>query len=141
MIFDPGVITRFERKVDGQGLFDITSDVANAMSAAGVTGDGLCTLFIRHTSASLLIQENYDPRVLDDLQTWMNRAVPQDPSLYTHDDEGPDDMPAHIRSALTAVSVGIPFIDGELALGTWQAIYLWEHREQPGPRTILVHIG
>ena len=135
-----GMITRFERQVSGQGLFDITRSVAEVMSKQGVTGDGLCTLFIRHTSASLLIQENYDPRVLDDLQTWMNKAVPQDPTLYTHDDEGPDDMPAHIRSALTASSLGIPFIDGDLALGTWQAVYLWEHRENPGPRTILLHI-
>ena len=134
------MITRFERQVSGQALFDITRGVAEAMSQQGVTGDGLCTLFIRHTSASLLIQENYDPRVLDDLQTWMNKAVPQDPALYTHDDEGPDDMPAHIRSALTASSLGIPFIDGDLALGTWQAVYLWEHRENPGPRTILLHI-
>ncbi len=134
------MITRFERQVSGQGLFDITRGVAEAMSQQGVTGDGLCTLFIRHTSASLLIQENYDPRVLDDLQTWMNKAVPQDPTLYTHDDEGPDDMPAHIRSALTASSLSIPFIDGDLALGTWQAVYLWEHRENPGPRTILLHI-
>ena len=134
------MITRFERQVSGQGLFDITRGVAEAMSQQGVTGDGLCTLFIRHTSASLLIQENYDPRVLDDLQTWMNKAVPQDPALYTHDDEGPDDMPAHIRSALTASSLGIPFIDGDLALGTWQAVYLWEHLENPGPRTILLHI-
>ena len=135
-----GMITRFERQVSGQGLFDITRGVAEAMSKQGVTGDGLCTLFIRHTSASLLIQENYDPRVLDDLQTWMNKAVPQDPTLYTHDDEGPDDMPAHIRSALTASSLGIPFIDGDLALGTWQAVYLWEHRENPGARSILLHI-
>ena len=135
-----GMITRFERQVSGQGLFDITRGVAEAMSKQGVTGDGLCTLFIRHTSASLLIQENYDPRVLDDLQTWMNKAVPQDPTLYTHDDEGPDDMPAHIRSALTASSLGIPFIDGVLALGTWPAVYLWEHRANPGRRTLVLQI-
>ena len=134
------MITRIERKVDGQGLFDITSDVAVAISEAGASGDGLCTLFIRHTSASLLVQENYDPRVLNDLQSWMERMVPQDASLYTHDEEGPDDMPAHIRSALTASSLSIPLIGGELALGKWQAVYLWEHRENPGPRTILLHL-
>ncbi|MAV26851.1 MAG: hypothetical protein CMQ05_12175 [Gammaproteobacteria bacterium] len=135
------MITRIERKVDGQGLFDITRDVTSAISEAGADGDGLCTLFIRHTSASLLVQENYDPRVLDDLQSWMVRMVPQNSSLYTHDDEGPDDMPAHIRSALTASSLSIPLIDGELALGRWQAVYLWEHRENPGPRTILLHLA
>jgi len=100
---------------------------------------GLCSLFIRHTSASLVIQENADPDVLQDLATFFARLVPEDDS-YRHSTEGPDDMPAHIRSALTHTSEQIPVIDGRLALGTWQGIYLWEHRARGSRRNIVVHV-
>ena len=124
--------------VDRQGLYDITHKVVRAVEEMGVS-EGLITLFIRHTSASLLIQENADPAVLDDLQAWLNKAVPEGDPGYTHTQEGPDDMPAHIKSAITAVSLSIPMLDGRPALGTWQGIYLWEHRHRPGPRQIVVH--
>jgi len=101
---------------------------------------GLLTVFCRHTSASLTIQENADPDVLEDLQTFFTRLVREDPSLYRHTDEGPDDMPAHIRSALTDVQLSIPVFGGRLALGTWQAIYLFEHRTQPHTRGLVLHL-
>ena len=103
--------------------------------------EGLCTIFIQHTSASLTIQENADPSAQRDLEAWLARLVPEDDPLYTHTTEGPDDMPAHIKAALTATSLGIPVLDGRLALGTWQGLYLWEHRERAGPRRLVVHIG
>jgi len=125
--------------VDRQGLYDITHKVAEVLSH-GPINEGLVTLFIRHTSASLLIQENADPAVQEDLQAWLNRLVPEHDSLYTHTQEGPDDMPAHIKAALTACSLSIPVMGGKLALGTWQGIYLWEHRHQPGPRQVVVNL-
>lgn len=103
--------------------------------------DGLCTLYIQHTSASFLIQENYDPSVRIDLENWLNRLVPENNNLYTHTLEGLDDMPAHIKSALTAVSISIPVIDGQLALGTWQGIFLWEHRHHVSTRQVLIHLA
>lgn len=109
------------------------------VAAAGVR-EGLCTVFIRHTSASLIIQENADPSARRDLETWLNRLVPENDPMYTHDSEGPDDMPAHVKSALTAVSLSIPIADGKLALGTWQGIYLWEHRRTPHRRQVVVHV-
>ena len=124
----------------GQGLHDITAKVVAAVREAGLD-EGLCTLFLRHTSASLLIQENADPDARRDLERWLNRLVPEDDPLYTHTAEGPDDMPAHIKAALTAVSLSIPIVDGQLALGTWQGIYLWEHRHKGGAREIVAHIG
>lgn len=124
----------------GQGLFDITADVRRLVRASNARG-GLCTLFIRHTSASLVVQENADPAVRHDLERWLNRWVPEADELYTHVDEGPDDMPAHIKSMLTAVSLSIPLLDGDLALGQWQAIYVFEHRHRGGRREIAVHIG
>lgn len=124
----------------GQGLHEFTQDVEAAVHGAGVR-EGLCTVFLRHTSASLLIQENADPSVRHDLERWLNRLVPEDDSLYTHRTEGPDDMPAHIKTALTAVALAIPIADGRLALGTWQGIYLWEHRHQGGRREVLVHVA
>ena len=130
--------------VKGQGLHDISGDVADtlvALLADEQNIDGLCTLFIQHTSASLLIQENYDPSARRDLESWLNRLVPERDSLYTHTVEGPDDMPAHIKSALTATSVSVPVIGSRLALGTWQGIFLWEHRHHPGQRKILVHFA
>jgi secondary thiamine-phosphate synthase enzyme len=126
--------------VPGQGLHEITRDVVRAVESLDVEG-GLCTLYIPHTSASLTVQENADPAVKRDLERWLGRLVPEDDSLYTHNEEGPDDMPAHIKSALTATSVSIPVVDGRLALGTWQGIFLWEHRHHRGRRKVLVHVG
>jgi secondary thiamine-phosphate synthase enzyme len=123
-----------------QGLFNFTQQVANVVHETGFQ-EGLCTLFVQHTSASLVIQENADPSAQKDLERWLNRLVPEGDSLYTHTLEGADDMPAHIKSALTATSLGIPIIKGQLALGTWQGIYLWEHRRYGGQRSIVIHIG
>ncbi len=123
-----------------QGLHEITDRVAGAVADAGID-EGLCTLFIRHTSASLTIQENADPAARRDLESWMNRQVPENDPLYTHTVEGPDDMPSHIKAALTATSLGIPIVGGRLALGTWQGIFLWEHRTAPKTREIIVHVG
>jgi secondary thiamine-phosphate synthase enzyme len=122
-----------------RGLQDITDQVARIVSKGGVAS-GLCTLFIRHTSASLIIQENYDPSARVDLETFMDRLVPENASWITHTLEGDDDMPSHIKSVLTQVSLSIPILDGKLALGTWQGIYLWEHRDRPTPREILVSL-
>ena len=133
------MIRQLVTEVGGQGLYDITSTVRHAVTDAGVP-EGLCTLFIRHTSASLLIQENYDPSARQDLESWLNRLVPEDDPLYTHTLEGPDDMPAHIKAALTATSLSIPFADHKLLLGTWQGIFLWEHRHHPGTRHIILHL-
>ena len=122
-----------------RGLYDITSRVSSAVSDSGVQ-DGLATVFIQHTSASLLIQENADPAVQADLQNWLSRLVTENDSLYTHTEEGPDDMPAHIKGALTAVQVAVPVMHGALALGTWQGIYLWEHRHSARVRSIIVNV-
>lgn len=121
----------------GRGLHEITRQVQAVLSAAAVPS-GLCNLFLQHTSASLLIQENADPAVRRDLEAWFSRLVPERDPLYTHTDEGPDDMPSHIRTALTSVSLSIPIIDKRLGLGRWQGIYLWEHRTAPHHRTVLV---
>lgn len=123
----------------GQGLLEITSRVIHWVEGSGIH-KGLLTLLCQHTSASLLIQENAAPEVRDDLQAWFERAAPEDPKLYAHDDEGPDDMPAHIRSALTSVQLSIPLLEGRLALGTWQGIYLFEHRRRPHRRSIVLHL-
>ena len=103
--------------------------------------EGLCTVFVRHTSASLLIQENADPQVARDLEAFLARLVPEGDPLYRHVAEGPDDMPAHVRAALTATSLSIPILNGALALGTWQGVYLWEHRRRASPRSLVVHLG
>ena len=123
-----------------QGLHEITSDVARLVAEAGVD-DGLCTLFVRHTSASLLVQENADPSARQDLERWLNRLVPEGDPFYRHDTEGPDDMPAHIKAALTATSLSIPVSSKKLLLGTWQGIYLWEHRRRGSEREVLVHVS
>jgi secondary thiamine-phosphate synthase enzyme len=123
----------------GRGLHDVTDTVTAVVVSAGVT-TGLCTVFLRHTSASLVIQENADPAVLRDLERWLERLAPEDRS-YEHDAEGPDDMPAHLRSAVTASSVSIPVAEGALALGTWQALYVWEHRRAPHRRELIVHVA
>lgn len=125
--------------VSRQGLHDITHSVQEVLERSAIT-EGLVTLFIRHTSASLLIQENAAPAASADLQAWMNRLVPELDPLYTHDDEGPDDMPAHIKSALTAVSLSIPVMGGALMLGTWQGIFLWEHRHARRQREVVVSV-
>ncbi len=123
-----------------QGLHDISDQVAAVVAGSNLV-EGLCTLFIQHTSASLLIQENYDDTARQDLESWLNRLVPEGDSLYTHTLEGADDMPAHIKSALTAVSLSIPVIEGRLALGAWQGIFLWEHRHVLASRTVIVHLS
>ena len=124
----------------GQGLHEITDRIRRVVADGEVT-EGLCTLFLRHTSASLTIQENADPSARRDLEAWLNRLVPENDSLYTHTAEGPDDMPSHIKAALTATSLAIPIVDGDLALGTWQGIYLWEHRRGSRTRRLVVHLG
>ena len=126
--------------VSGQGLFAFTDKVKRCVEQSGFD-TGLCTLFIQHTSASLLIQENYDPSAQHDLEVWLNRLVPERDPLYTHVLEGDDDMPPHIKAALTATSLSIPILDGQLALGVWQGIYLWEHRRSAQQRKVIVHIG
>jgi secondary thiamine-phosphate synthase enzyme len=125
--------------VGRQGLYEITHKVAECVRRSGVNA-GLVTLFIRHTSASLLIQENADPSVQHDLERWLNRLVPERDDLYTHTAEGPDDMPAHIKSALTACSLNVPLQDGAMLLGTWQGIYLWEHLHHRGDRELVVNV-
>lgn len=123
----------------GRGLHEISRPVADWVAGVGLR-TGLVTLFCRHTSASLLIQENAAPEVRRDLEAYFDRLAPEDPGRYEHDDEGPDDMPAHLRAALTAVSLSIPLIDGRLALGTWQGIYLFEHRRRPHRRDLAMHL-
>lgn len=124
----------------GRGLVEITREVAAAVSDAGVAA-GVCTLFVQHTSASLLIQENADPGVQRDLEAFFRRLVPEGDPLWTHVAEGPDDMPAHVRAAITQTSLSIPVVAGRLALGTWQGVYLWEHRRAGSQRRVLVHVG
>lgn len=126
--------------VTGQGLHPVTHLVEDVVRGANQV-EGLCSLFIRHTSASLLIQENADPSARHDLEAWLNRLVPEHDPHYTHTLEGADDMPAHIKSALTATSLSIPIQAGSLVLGTWQGIYLWEHRHARSRREIVIHIG
>ena len=128
-----------EITTERQGLVDVTGEVA-CWVAEQLMNEGLLTLFCRHTSASLLVQENAAPAARADLERFFSRIAPEDQSLYDHDEEGPDDMPAHIRAALTQVQLSIPLIDGRLALGTWQGIYLFEHRRRPHRRTIALHL-
>lgn len=123
----------------GKGLHEITSRVQEVVAASGVV-EGLCTVMIQHTSASLTIQENADPSARRDLEDWLDRHVPEDDPLYTHTAEGPDDMPSHIKAALTATTLSIPVVRGRLALGTWQGIYVWEHRRRGSTRRCMVHV-
>ena len=122
-----------------QGLYEITAEVSGWVRKQDIA-TGLLTLFCRHTSASLLIQENAAGAARRDLETWFARIAPEDPSLYTHNDEGPDDMPAHIRAALTATQLSVPVERGHMVLGTWQGIYLFEHRREPSRRQIALHL-
>ena len=123
----------------GKALRDITREVRAVLSDSGIAA-GLATVFIAHTSASLLIQENADPEVQRDLERFFARLVPDGDPLFRHVDEGPDDMPAHVRSALTQTSLSIPVLENQLALGTWQGIYVYEHRDRPHTRSVIVHV-
>jgi secondary thiamine-phosphate synthase enzyme len=133
------VATTLRVRTSGSGLLEITSEVRAWLESQTVT-TGLLTLFCRHTSASLLIQENAARAVRRDLEKYFAALAPEDPSRYEHDDEGPDDMPAHLRTALTGVQLSIPVIEGELSLGTWQGIYLFEHRRSPHQREVVLHL-
>jgi secondary thiamine-phosphate synthase enzyme len=123
----------------GRGLVEITRPVTEWVSQTGLR-EGLLTVFVRHTSASLVIQENADPDVRADLDRFFARLVPDGDPLFHHQDEGPDDMPAHVRAALTAVQLSIPLADGRLVLGAWQGIYLWEHRTRAHRREVVLHL-
>src|SRR5690606_27773130 len=125
-----------ELRTRGSGFVDITDELTTLVAASGIQM-GLCSVFVQHTSASLVVQENADPRVLRDLERWMADLAPES-RRWEHDDEGPDDMPAHARSALTRTSESLPIRGGRLALGTWQALYLWEHRRRPHVRRLVV---
>ena len=134
------MVKQFSVDTPGQGLHDITSQVASLVHGSQIK-EGLCTVFLRHTSASLVIQENADPTAKRDLERWLNRLVPEGDPFYSHDAEGPDDMPSHVKAALTASSLSIPVMDGDLCLGTWQGIYLWEHRRRGSRRELVVHVA
>jgi secondary thiamine-phosphate synthase enzyme len=123
----------------GRGTYDITRDVVRLVAASGAQ-HGLATLWIAHTSASLIVCENADPSVRNDLEAFAARLVPDGDPLFTHDAEGDDDMPAHVRSVLTQTSIGIPIARGKLALGTWQGLYLWEHRTAPHDRKLTLSV-
>jgi secondary thiamine-phosphate synthase enzyme len=126
-------------RTDGRGLVNVTAQVARIVRQSGVD-TGLCTVFVQHTSAGLVIQENADPAVLRDLDRWLGGVAPES-HAWEHDDEGADDMPAHIRTVVTRTSESIPVQRGELALGTWQGIYVWEHRSSPHSRHVVVHVA
>lgn len=134
------MVTTIEVPTPGRGLFEITDAVQDVVRDSGVA-EGLCTVMIQHTSASLTIQENADPSARHDLEQWIERHVPEGDPHFTHTLEGPDDMPAHIRAALTSTTLSIPVVQGHLALGTWQGIYIWEHRRRGSRRRCVVHIG
>ena len=127
-------------KTSRQGLHLITSEIAAVVDNFAVDS-GLCTIFIQHTSASLVIQENADPSARIDLENWFNRLVKEGDPMFTHTEEGPDDMPSHIKAAMTATSLSIPIVGGQLALGRWQGIYLWEHRHKGAERKLVIHIA
>jgi secondary thiamine-phosphate synthase enzyme len=131
--------TTFTIRSAGRGFVEITREIAVWAAESGIR-TGLLTLQVRHTSASLLIQENADPDVRSDLERFFRRLVPEGDPIFEHTAEGPDDMPAHVRAALTATSLSIPIVNGALALGTWQGIYLWEHRSRPHRREIAAHV-
>ena len=134
------MIRELKLSMPGQGLHEITKAVHDVVVESGVR-EGLCTVFVRHTSASLTIQENADPSARRDLEAWLDRLVPMNDPLYTHTAEGPDDMPSHIKAILTQTSLGIPILAGGLVLGRWQGIYLWEHRRRPHTRSVVVHVA
>jgi secondary thiamine-phosphate synthase enzyme len=127
-------------RAPAQGLHEISDEVARWVAGSGIR-DGMLTLFCRHSSASLLIQENAAPAARRDLEAYFARIAPENPSAYSHNDEGPDDMPAHLRAALTQTSLSIPVQDGRMMLGTWQGVYLFEHRREPPRRQIAIHLA
>jgi secondary thiamine-phosphate synthase enzyme len=138
------VIRRLTLAPSGPGLLEFTRELEKVVSEfvrASGAREGVCTVFVQHTSASLLIQENADPDVRRDLEAFLARLVPEGDPLYRHVTEGPDDMPAHVRAALTQTSLAIPIAEGALALGTWQGVYLWEHRRRPGERSLVIHLA
>lgn len=135
-----GMIRILDVRTRGKGLHEITADVRDLVAESG-TVEGLCTLMIQHTSASLTIQENADPSARRDLEGWMDRLVPEDDPHFTHVLEGPDDMPAHIKAALTSTTLTIPIVRGVPALGTWQGIFVWEHRHRGSRRRVVVHLS
>ena len=124
---------------DGRGTYDLSKEIQQVVAASGVT-TGLCHVFVRHTSASLMLCENADPAVRHDLETFMRQLAPDGDPMFTHNDEGPDDMPAHVRSILTQSDLNLPVSSGRCALGTWQGIYLWEHRFAPHRRKVVLTI-
>jgi secondary thiamine-phosphate synthase enzyme len=132
-------LARLTYNTPGRGFTDLTGDVQRAVTDARIE-TGLCTLLLLHTSASLVIQENADPDVRRDFEAYFERLVPDGDPLFVHTVEGDDDMPAHVRTALTTVHLGVPIEHGRLCLGTWQGIYLWEHRTSPHRRTVVVHV-
>lgn len=134
------MIRTLETRTRGKGLHEITREVADLVADSGLD-EGLCTIMIQHTSASLTIQENADPSARHDLEGWLDRHVPEDDPHFTHVMEGPDDMPSHIKAALTSTTLSIPVVDGRLALGTWQGVYLWEHRTRGSLRRCVIHLG
>lgn len=134
------MVRTFEVQTRGKGLYEVTRQVQGVVDEAGVA-EGLCTVMIQHTSASLVIQENADPSAAHDLAGWMERLVPEGDPHFTHTAEGPDDMTSHIKGALTATTLGIPVVEGRLALGTWQGIFLWEHRTRPHRRRCVIHVA
>jgi len=131
--------TTFEVSTRGRGTYDVTRQVADAIASSGI-GDGLATVFIHHTSASLIVCENADPSVRHDLEAFFARLVPDGDALFTHDAEGDDDMPAHLRTILTETSLSVPVAGGHIDLGTWQGIYVWEHRAAPHRRRVSVTV-
>jgi len=134
------LIRSIEVVTRGRGLHEITDRLRAVVEEAGVA-EGLFTVMIQHTSASLVIQENADPSARRDLEAWLDRLVPEDDPLYTHRAEGPDDMPSHVKGILTTTTLSIPITEGRLALGTWQGVFLWEHRRRGRARTCVIHIG
>jgi secondary thiamine-phosphate synthase enzyme len=130
---------RIEVATRGRGTYDLTADIDQAVRSAGID-TGLCHVFVRHTSASLIICENADPTVRRDLEAFMARLIPDGDRLFDHTDEGPDDMPAHIRAILTKMDLTLPISDGRCALGTWQGVYLYEHRTHPHRRRVVVTV-
>lgn len=134
------MVKQIKVRARGQGLHEFTGQVEAVVHESGI-GEGLCTVMVQHTSASLTIQENADPSARRDLEAWLNRLVEENDPLFTHTLEGPDDMPAHIKAALTSTTLSIPVMGGQLALGPWQGIYLWEHRRRSGERNVVVHVA
>jgi secondary thiamine-phosphate synthase enzyme len=137
---DRGMIRTLETITPGKGLHEITTRLQDIVGESGLD-EGLCTVMIQHTSASLTIQENADPSARRDLEDWLDRHVPENDPHFTHTAEGPDDMPSHIRAALTTTSLSIPIVRGQLALGMWQGVYLWEHRNRGSLRRCVLHLG